>query len=106
MEQALEGSFSAVSTPIFASKYSFCNIFRDLQDYQSGIPIFANFQCLLTVYVSNILLYSVSVAAEAALVSDLAQLANPIENFPKIEPRLRGREGGERQMYFKSLMKR
>ena len=30
--QTLEGSFSAVSTPIFATKYSFCSIFRDLQN--------------------------------------------------------------------------
>ena len=30
--QTLEGSFSAVSTPIFATKCSFCSIFRDLQD--------------------------------------------------------------------------
>ena len=30
--QTLEGSFSAVSAPIFATKYSFCSIFRDLQD--------------------------------------------------------------------------
>jgi hypothetical protein len=37
--QALEGSFSAVSTPIFASKYSFCSIFRDLQDLQSFAPL-------------------------------------------------------------------
>ena len=28
--QTSEGSFSAVSTPIFASKHSFCSIFRDL----------------------------------------------------------------------------
>ena len=31
--RSLEGSFSAGSTPIFASKYSFCSIFRDLQNY-------------------------------------------------------------------------
>ena len=32
--QTLEGSFSAVSTPFFASKYSFCSVelLRDLQD--------------------------------------------------------------------------
>ena len=30
--QTLEGSFSAVSTPIFAIKYSFCSIFQDLQN--------------------------------------------------------------------------
>ena len=30
--QTLEGSFSAVSTPIFATKYSFCKIFQDLQN--------------------------------------------------------------------------
>ena len=28
----LEGSFSAVSTPIFATKYSFCSVFQDLQN--------------------------------------------------------------------------
>ena len=31
--RSLEGSFSAGSTPIFASKYAFCSIFRDLQNY-------------------------------------------------------------------------
>ena len=33
----LFGSFSAVSTPIFAYKYSFFSIFRDLQDLQSPL---------------------------------------------------------------------
>ena len=37
--QTLEGSFSAVSKPIFATKlYSFFSIFRDLQDLQSFAP--------------------------------------------------------------------
>ena len=30
--QTLEGSFSAVSAPIFASEYSFCSVFRDLPE--------------------------------------------------------------------------
>ena len=30
--QTLEGSFSAVSTATIATKYSFCRVFRDLQD--------------------------------------------------------------------------
>ena len=30
---SFQGSFSAGSTPIFASKYAFCSIFRDLQEY-------------------------------------------------------------------------
>ena len=30
---------SAVSKPIFATKYSFCSIFRDLQDYHSFAPL-------------------------------------------------------------------
>ena len=29
---SFRGSFSAVSTPIFATKYSFCSIFQDLQN--------------------------------------------------------------------------
>ena len=37
--QTLEGSFSSVSTPIFASKYSFFSISRDLQDLQSFAPL-------------------------------------------------------------------
>ena len=37
--QTLEGSFSAVSTPIFASKYSFCSVFRDLQDCHTFAPL-------------------------------------------------------------------
>ena len=35
----MRGSFSAVSTPIFATKYSFCSIFRDLQDLQTSAPL-------------------------------------------------------------------
>ena len=37
--KTLEGSFSAVSTPIFASKYSFCSAFRDLQDCHTFAPL-------------------------------------------------------------------
>ena len=37
--QTLEGSFSAVSTPNFATKASFFSIFRDLQDLQSFAPL-------------------------------------------------------------------
>ena len=32
-------SFSAVSTPNFATKYSFCSIFRDLQDLHTFAPL-------------------------------------------------------------------
>ena len=37
-ETTLEGSFSAVSTPIFVSKYLFCRVFRDLKDLHSFAP--------------------------------------------------------------------
>ena len=37
--QTLGGSFSSVSKPIFASKYAFCSIFRDLQDLQTFAPL-------------------------------------------------------------------
>ena len=37
--QTLEGSFSAVSTATIATKYSFCSVFRDLQDLQSFAPL-------------------------------------------------------------------
>ena len=37
-------SLSAVSAPIFASKYAFCSIFQDLQDYLAEIfEIWQNF---------------------------------------------------------------
>ena len=48
--QTLEGSFSAVWTATIATKYSFCSIFRDLQDYQHGFSIFSIVQCLCTVF--------------------------------------------------------
>ena len=37
--QTLGGSFSALSRPIFATKYSFCSIFRDLQDLRTFAPL-------------------------------------------------------------------
>ena len=37
--QTSEGSFSAVSTPIFASKFSFCSVFRNLQDCHTFAPL-------------------------------------------------------------------
>jgi hypothetical protein len=43
--ETLEGSFSAVSTPMFASKYSFFRIFRDLSDSHPFAPLqIQNFQ--------------------------------------------------------------
>ena len=32
-DELLDSTFSAVSTPIFATKYSFCSVFRDLEDF-------------------------------------------------------------------------
>ena len=37
--QTLEGSFSSVSRPIFATKYSFFSILRDLQDLHTFAPL-------------------------------------------------------------------
>ena len=37
--QTLEGSFSSVSKPIFATKYSFFSILRDLQDLHTFAPL-------------------------------------------------------------------
>ena len=42
---SFRGPFSAVSTPIFATKYSFCSIFRDLQNELAEFSKFCqNFQ--------------------------------------------------------------
>ena len=38
-DPTLEGSFSAKSSPNFASKYAFFNIFRDLQDSKPFAPL-------------------------------------------------------------------
>ena len=40
---SFRGSFSAVSTPIFATKYSFCSIFRDLQNELAEFAKFCQF---------------------------------------------------------------
>ena len=37
--QTLDGSFSSVSRPIFAPKYLFFSIFRDLQDLHTSAPL-------------------------------------------------------------------
>ena len=37
--QTLGGSFSSVSKPIFASKYAFCSIFRDLKINRTFAPL-------------------------------------------------------------------
>ena len=39
IRQTVEASFSAVSKPIFASKYSFFSISRDLQDLHTFAPL-------------------------------------------------------------------
>ena len=39
LHTSIFGPFSAVSTPIFATKYSFLSIFRDLQDVHSFAPL-------------------------------------------------------------------
>ena len=41
--QILSGSFSAGSTPIFATKDSFCSAFRDLQELRSKLIFFVIF---------------------------------------------------------------
>ena len=38
-DQTLEGSFSSVSKPIFATKYSFFSIFQALQDSHTFAPL-------------------------------------------------------------------
>ena len=38
-DQTLEGSFSSVSKPIFATKYSFFSIFRELQNKYTFAPL-------------------------------------------------------------------
>ena len=38
-QHSFRGSFSAVSTPIFATKYSFCSIFQELQDLFTCAPL-------------------------------------------------------------------
>ena len=63
----LEGSFSAVSKPIFASKYEFFSIFRDLQDSHTFAPfqiqIFNKFSSnfsLIFLKICKILLFSIN----------------------------------------------
>ena len=38
-QHSFRGSFSAVSRPILATKYSFCSIFQDLQDLHNSAPL-------------------------------------------------------------------
>ena len=53
--QTLDGSFYSVSRPIFASKYSFFSIFRDLQDLHTFAPLqIQNFSKFSSTFFSRI----------------------------------------------------
>ena len=43
VSDSFRGSFSAGSTPIFASKYAFCSIFQNLQEYRLLASEFGKF---------------------------------------------------------------
>ena len=57
--QTSEGSFSAVSRPIFASKDAFFRIFRDLQDARTLAPLqiqnFRKFSCKIADFDAGLL---------------------------------------------------
>ena len=58
----LDGPFSAVLTPIFATKYSFCSAFRNLQDFtfshRSKLEILAKFRSILLKFWRNLIKFS------------------------------------------------
>ena len=59
--QTLEGSFSPVSTPISATKYSFCRVFQDLQDLQSFALLRSqNFNKILSSFFVFLLKFEIS----------------------------------------------
>ena len=62
--QTLEGSFSAVSTPIFASKSSFCSVFRNLQDCHTFAPLETQ---NLHKFLSNFLYIFAEISAKIAI---------------------------------------
>ena len=53
------GSFSAVSTPIFATKGSFCSIFQALHVYPHATPDFCLFSLLRTVFREKSRIFSI-----------------------------------------------
>ena len=73
--QTLEGSFSAVSTPIFASKYSFCSVFRNLQDCHTFAPLEAQNLCK---FLSNFFTFLLKFQQKSRFFSKISSNFAPI----------------------------
>ena len=73
--QTLEGSFSAVSTPIFASKASFCSVFRNLQDCHTFAPLEAQ---NLRKFLSNFFIFFAEISAKIAIFQQFSSNFAPI----------------------------
>merc|ERR1711965_10948 len=89
--ETLESSFSSVSKPIFATKMSFCSIFRDLQDLHSFAPVETQNCCKnshenLLIFRKKINIF-LSNSSFFALV--LMKIHRNFNNFPKIVKNIR-----------------
>ena len=96
--QTLDGSFSSVSRPIFASKYSFFSIFRDLQDLHTFAPLqIQNFSKFSSTFFSRIfqeILEFLSLESEIRNFSDwilriFVGISRNLSEFSKIIGNLR-----------------
>ena len=74
--QTLEGSFSAVSTPIFTSKYSFCSVFRDLQDYHTFAPLEAQ---NLRKFLSNVFIFLLKFQQKSRFFSNFRRILHQFQ---------------------------
>ena len=97
--QTLEGSFSSVSKPIFASKYSFFCIFRDLQDFHTFAPfqtqilqIFAPFRKILWIFakfLEFLLNFAIFRRKFHRILSELRQILYNYQNFMYFAEKMR-----------------
>ena len=75
------GLGSAVSTPIFASRYSFFSVFQDLQEFLCTIPDFSDFSEFLDDFLQNLASFRKFLRQNADLSDFLEIFTDFFRNF-------------------------
>ena len=84
--EILEGSFSSVSTSIFATKYKFCSVklIQDLQDFHtSALLQFQNF-LIFSISESSQFLREFPRSCKFQFLSDLSTIFDEVSRFAEI----------------------
>ena len=82
--QSFRGSFSAVSTPIFASKVAFFSVFRALHFFLCTIPDFSDFSGPLHHFSQNLTQFSLNFKRDSRFCKSLSNFHRISSEFHRI----------------------